>query len=543
MPSISTMLYPIPAYVRVEVNWADVGAAVGAAVYRVDCLTGERVPLRPYVSFSGDFLDLSCGYGIFWDTEPQLDRCVYYCTDAADAAGDLVTAPAANLVTDTFTRVVAAGMGSTDNGLPYTVSGGIAANYSVNGTKGQQQLTGTNVARRSTVDPGHVAFDAQITLSPGVLALTQPIVAGIMGRASSSTNYYTADAQFGPGGTVSLYIREGAVEGAHIDLVSTSTSIVQVASTAVTVRFQGIGNQLRAKLWEATTPEPTDWMVTTTSSTWLTQTQLGFRSILIVGNTNVTPVNILYDNFLVTDPCADPETIEVCSEDLVVPSSGDFRLGDPVRPCNDVTLQLVGEIDPACVPTQGIFFGNMADESYESNSGALLPTNDSYPIVVNRARRAVTSSLAVATRTFNDRDAMLNLLAPGSPVFLRGPAQYGIPDRYMSVGTVVVGRHVSDHKVQPRSIDMPHAAVRRPSGPSQGVCGTRVDDLCDIYGSWDAVIAAGLTYADLLRGAASNVTPIPDTVERDWAEVNSDYASWTALNAGEANWDETLAGD
>lgn len=543
MPAISTMVYPIPAYVRVETNWADVGSAVRAAVYRVDCLTGDRVPLRPYVSFSGDFMDVSCGLGIWWDTEAQLDRCVYYCTQAQDAAGNLVTAPLANIVTDTFTRVVAAGMGSTDNGLAYTIAGGIAANYSVNGTRGQHQLTGTNVSRHSWVNAGHVAFDATITLSPQVVALTQPIVTGLIGRVTNSTAYYSADAQFLPGGNVSLYLREGPVEGAHIDLTSVSTSIIQTAATFVTLRFQGIGNQLRAKLWEATAPEPVNWMVTATSSTYLSQTNIGFRSILIVGNTNVPPVNVVYDNFLVTDPCADPVTVETCTGSVVVPSSGDFRLGDPVRPCNDVTLLFDAPIDPDCAPTQGIFFGNMADEAFPANTGTFIPVNARYPIVASRTRQAITSTLTIASKTFPDRDAVRTLTEPGSPLFLRGPAQYGIEDRYMSVGDVTETRPVSDHRVPPRTITLPHAEVARPSGPSQGVCGTRVEDLCDTYSSWDAIVAAGLTYADLLRGKASPDTPIPDTVERTWTELNSDYGSWNALNAGEPNWDQTLAGD
>jgi hypothetical protein len=201
------------------------------------------------------------------------------------------------------------------------------------------------------------------------------------------------------------------------------------------------------------------------------------------------------------------------------------------------------DIDPACVPTQGVFFADMSEtETFPAHSGNFLPTNSKYPIVVNRQRQAITATLDLVTRTFDDRDAIRLLDDPGSPLLLRGPADYGIYDRYMSVTDVSEGRHLSDHKIQPRSVTMPHLEVARPSGPTQGVCGARVDDLCDIYPTWTALAASGLTWADLLRGKASNDTPVPDSVERTWSDVNSTYASWTAVNSGNTDWDDLLDG-
>ena len=751
MPSISTMLYPAPAYVKVEANWADVPWATGAAVYRVDCLTGERVPLRPYVSFDGDFLDLSCGYGIWWDTEPQLDRCVYYCTQAVDAARDLVTSPAdfeafdtftrtiVATVSDTFTRVVANGWGNADTGQAWTNSGGVAGDYNVAAGKGTCSLGVVNSSRfetlssisladvdmyadisvpvvatgasistglrlRSsttsdfyyieidwrtdstarlqlvsrvagvsttiagpinkgtyaaadtwrvrgrvvgtslfgklwkvgtpepftwdawaqtstivaaapvgtrcllsagntnvlpvvisfdniqvyavtygwgtltsgqtwtpsggnafeyTVYDGHGATDLDTstgsrrvlvtgltpqdseqaaTFTIPVVALTDSIDVGLMSRYAGSGDYYLAVAHFHNVGNFDVRIRK-QVGGVFTTLVISSIVGTYAAGESFRIRFITQGNGLMVKAWRITDPEPAAWQAVTTDTSFTGTGQVGVRNNLQAANTNVPPVTIFVDDYVLSDPCSDMVVVEVCSDDLVVPSSGEFRFGDPVRPCNDVTLQLVGEIDPSCVPTQGIFFGNMADETYDNNTGNLLPINDEFPIVVSRTRRAVVSTLTTATRTFADRDAMLRLLKPGSPQLLRGPAQYGIPDRYMSVGPVTVGRHVSDHKVEPRSIEMPHAAVRRPSGPSQGVCGTRVEDQCDIYATWDEVAAAGLTYADLLRGLASNDTPIPATDARNWDDVNAEFTDWNDLKASEPDWNETLAGD
>lgn len=546
MPSISTMLYPIPAYVRVEVNWADFGQATGAAVYRVDCLTGERVPLRPYVSFDGDFIDLSCGYAIFWDTEPQLDRCVYYCTQAIDASGDPVTTPASAPMAYTFSTAVVNGWGPTDTGQVVTLTGGtVPGDYDVAAGFGTQTHTAVNVEHVSSVDTGVINQDLYVdSMIPYGSALTAGISAQLWGRMVDTNNKYGLDTTLDTAGTLTMQAFK--IDGGAFTALGGSVVLAtgHVNSTWYTLRLQVWGNQVRAKGWLRTTPEPVAWQVDVVDSSPLTEGTLSaVRTNLAPGNTNTLPAVFGWDNWFVYEPCAEATTVELCSDDLVVPSSGDFRFGDPVRPCNDVTLQLVGEIDPACVPTQGIFFGNMADEAYDSNTGNLLPVNDSYPIVVSRARRAVTSTLTVATRTFADRDAMLQLLAPGSPQLLRGPAQYGIPDRYMSVGPVTVGRHLSDHRIEPRSVEMPHAAVRRPSGPSQGVCGARVEDLCDTYDTWDEIVAAGFTYADLLRGAASSDTPLPVTDARTWDDVDTEFTDWDDLEASEPDWNSTLAGD
>ncbi len=548
MPSISTMLYPAPGYVRVEANWADVNSATGAAVYRVDCLTGERVPLRPYVSFNGDFLDLSCGYGIWWDTEPQLDRCVYYCTQAINAAGDVVTSPAAATYQDTFTRTVVNGWGSADTGQTYQLVGGtVPGDYDVTAGRGTFTITTNGVPREAIVTTVNEAngFLYGFYQHPVV-----PTGAGhemdVRVRRVDGSNFLDMRIFINTTNTIQAVVRQ-VVAGVESNVVFSSTLTNAsggniLATDPLKYRIDFWGSILRAKVWKATDPEPATYAATT-AVTFLDAGTISYIGLTSGGSTNALPITLLWDNHLLTDPCATATPIEVCSSDVTVPSSGDFRFGDPVRPCNDVTLLLVGGIDPDCVPTQGIFFGSMDPaETYAANSGAMMPVNDAYPIAVSRTRRAVVSALTVVSRTFADRDAVLNLMAPGSPQLLRGPAQYGIPDRYLLAADVAVERHMSDHRIQPRSISIPHAAVRRPSGPSQGVCGARVRDLCDIYTSWDAMKAAGLTWADLLRGKASTHTPIPDTVERTWNDVNATYANWTAVNSGNTDWDDLRDG-
>jgi len=548
VPSISTMLYPAPGYVRVETNWADVTQATGVKVERVDCLTGERVPLRPYVSYSGDYLTLSCGYAIFWDTEPQLDRCVYYCATAIDAAGAVVTTTAAYLYSDTFTRTVVDGWGTSDSNHTYQLLGGtVPGDYDVNGSQGTFTITTNNVPREAIViglsEPNGILYGYY----------QHPVVPTGAGhemdvriRRVDSNNFCDLRIFFGTGNTITIAVRQvlAGVETALVGfpgVVDASGALVTTI-TPLNYRIDFWGSILRAKVWPATEPEPATYLATTTV-THLSAGSVAYLGTTGGGSTNVLPITLKFDNHLLSDPCADLVTIETCSDDLIVPSNGDFRLGDPVRPCNDVTLRLGEEIDPNCVPTQGIFFGHVGpDETFAAHSGTFLPTNSKYPIAVNRQRQAVTSTLAVVTRTFPDRDDLRALNDPGSPLLLRGPATYGVDDRYMSVTDVTEHRPLADHKIAPRAVDLPHIEVARPSGPTQGVCGARVDDLCDIYATWSAIEAAGLTWADLLRGKASNDTPVPDSTERTWAQVNSTYADWNAVNAGNTDWDDLLDG-
>jgi hypothetical protein len=535
MPAISAIVVPRPAYVYLEANLADVSGAVYGCVDRVDCLTGERFQLRPYVSYStSGCLSLSCGQGIWWDTEAPLDRCLYYCVTAMDADGNIITQPADPLILATFSTVAVASWPPADTGQIFTNTGGAAADYSGTGTRGQHAVTSTGVLRVSSTAMTTANATATVTAFPAAVALTQATEQHLWLRADAAgANGYRARLRFNTAATVDL-ILESVVAGVATSLGLVSAFSAYAATSGFGVRLQTWGNQISASAWDITGPEPATAMITATSTVHTAAGSVAMSSLRNAGNTNGT-VNFQWDNLTVTDVCADAVPAQACTPEVVVPSGGCFRLGDPVRPCHDQIVCLEG--GDGCVPGEGIYFGNMSPEQYPDNSGQLLPVNARRPITVSRNRRDVQSALTLVTATFGDRDDVLTLNEPGSPLLWRGPAEYGIPDRYMSVLDVDVERSFSDHREEPRVIGMPHWAVDAPVGPATGVCGTRVTDLCDVYATWDALIAAGLTYADLLRGAAG----APGDVRVDpvtWSEVNAAYANWTALNAGEDDWND-----
>lgn len=546
MPSITAVPYPTLLNVRVEINWADVTQATHATVWRVDCVTGERSQLHPYVAYNGDgYLLLSCGQALFWDTEAPLDKCFYYCTTAQDSAGNEVTTAAGYLYSDTFTRTVVDGWGTADTGQTYTLAGGAApGDYDVNGSQGTFTITSNNVQRTATVN--------SLSEPNGTLYgyYKHPVVPtgaghemGVRARFVDGNNFVDLRLFLNTGNNITIAIRQVAagVETALVGFpgVAYAGGGLVAADEAVNYRLDFWGNILRAKVWPAVEPEPVAYLATTTV-TFLTAGSASYTGFTNPGSTNVLPITLKFDTHLLVDPCADLVVIEQCTTEMTLASNGVNMLRDPLNPCHDRQVVMCWTANPVCVPGQGIFFARMEDQDYPSRSGALNPSNSALPVPVIRQRGGPDSTLVLVTRSFVDRDAVVNLNRPGTVLLWQSPPAYGIADRYMGVGPLGEGRYNTDHRYQPRVMTLPHVSMDRPEGPANGVCGAQVSDLCDIYSSWDALIAAGLTWMDLLRGAAS--TDIPDLGERTWADVNSTYASWTAVNAGNTNWTDLLNG-
>ena len=541
MPSIVAVPYPTRGHVLVEVNLADVSGATFACVEAVTGAgTSEEVrrQLHSYVSYNSDgCIALSCGQAIFWDTEISCGVPTRYCVTAINAADEVITQPAAALATDTFTRVVVDGWGSADSGQTYTNTGGAAADYDVTGTRGQHSVTSTGVLRVSSFPMTTANAVAQITAFPTAVALTQPLEQHLWLRADAAgANGYRARISYTTAGTASL-ILESVVAGVATSLGSASFFTTYTATSGIAIKLQAWGNQISASAWDFTTPEPADFMITATSSVHTTPGVVAASSLRVAGNTNGT-VDMQWDNLSILDVCAEAVPVELCTEDFTIACDGCFRLGDPVRPCNDVRICLCADgVD--CGGTGGLFFAGMTQDVYAANSGNLLPVNGKYPIVISRTRRSAGGQFDIVATSFDERDDLLNLLEPGGPLLWRGPAEFGTGDRYISVGDVPVAPQLRDLTIQPRLMALPFLVTKAPVGPSQGVCGARVDDLCDVYDTWTEMVAAGLTYADLLRGDAST----PGSGLATWDEINAENVDWNALQAAETNWTDVLDGD
>jgi hypothetical protein len=187
---------------------------------------------------------------------------------------------------------------------------------------------------------------------------------------------------------------------------------------------------------------------------------------------------------------------------VVVPSLGACWLKDPLRPGSNVRVDFAFDPNPACTPTEGVFFQSMDTEQRGANAVTFNVNNQAQPLVVSKTRSSITSALTLVSRTFADRDRLNTALSYGSPLLFQVPDEYGIPDQYLSVGTTTVTRILPDHRFPIRVFQLPYAAVSAPGGPMQGTVGARWQDTCNRYATWNAITSAGLTWTQVLDGGA-----------------------------------------
>lgn len=183
-------------------------------------------------------------------------------------------------------------------------------------------------------------------------------------------------------------------------------------------------------------------------------------------------------------------------------SLGSCQLKDPLRPGLNVRVDFAFDPNPLCTPSEGVFWQSLDAEAQAANAAVFNINNQANPLVVSKVRSAVTSTLTLVTRTFPDRDRLNALLQSGSPLLFQAPDEYGLPDRYMSVGADTVSRVLPDHKFPIRVFSLPHSVVGAPGGPMQGTVGARWADTCNRYATWALVNAAGLTWTQVLDGLA-----------------------------------------
>jgi hypothetical protein len=186
----------------------------------------------------------------------------------------------------------------------------------------------------------------------------------------------------------------------------------------------------------------------------------------------------------------------------LLPSLGACRFKDPLRPGNNVRVDFAFDPNPLCIPAEGVFWQSLDVESQAANAATFNVNNQPNPVVVSKQRSSVTSTLTLVSRTFPDRDRLVALLAPGSPLLFQAPDEYGLPDRYLSVGADTISRVLPDHRIPLRVFSMPHAVVSAPGGPMQGTVAARWSDTCNRFASWAGVTGAGLTWTQVLDGLA-----------------------------------------
>lgn len=238
---------------------------------------------------SGTTFDVETHEGAEWTTTSGFDLGI---------GGERMTVSAiAGSFSDSFTRTVANGWGTSTSGHAWSTTGGVAADYSVNGTRGIISLPAVG-SLRSTYIAGLpvAAIDRTVTVRVPVLATGAPIQVRSVARWDTAANtYYMAQLQIETSAAVNLQLRK-TVAGSNTTLRSmTLLGVTHTTTTDYKVRFKVQGSRLYVKVWTTGT-EPAQWTDTAYDTEITAAGVWGVRCSLNSGNTNALPVAIQVDD-------------------------------------------------------------------------------------------------------------------------------------------------------------------------------------------------------------------------------------------------------
>jgi hypothetical protein len=242
------------------------------------------------------------------DVAPVYDPSMLWTTDTGEVPWDVrvggevmrVTAVSSK-ITDTFTRTAASSWGTADSGQAWSTSGGTGTDYAVAAGVGTHTLGSVDVSRRVFTSLGYADCDLYGSVTTSAAATGAPIYAGLTARYVDIDNLFMARLAFSTANVITIAIVR-RIAGAESVLASAVLSYTYTPGSYFRIRFQASGARLRAKAWPvADAVETPEWQVTVADGAHSSATSVGVRSILEVGNTNVSPV-VSYDDLAVVNP-------------------------------------------------------------------------------------------------------------------------------------------------------------------------------------------------------------------------------------------------
>lgn len=210
------------------------------------------------------------------------------------AGGEVMRVSAVADIRDTFTRSVSNGWGNATSGQVWSTSGGAAADYSVNGTRGLVSLGSVGVSRSTSLAVTARDIDVSMTVATDKVATGDWIFPSLLGRFIDASNFYRARLEMKHTGTIGITLTKvvagvDTVLGSGVDIGS------YAAGERFAVRLRIVGDEIKAKLWRAVKPEP-DWTATATDTALTAAGAVGTRNLLGSANTNTLPVTLSWDD-------------------------------------------------------------------------------------------------------------------------------------------------------------------------------------------------------------------------------------------------------
>lgn len=464
---------------------------------------------------------------------------------------------------DLFTRVVANSWGNATTGQAWTSTGGVAANFSVNGTQGLHAVTTVNASRRSVLDTGFPDMGGQFQVTIPVTATTNPIDSGLYLRHIDVSNNYYINISIAPSNTVTLSIRRNVL-GVETTLTSVVLAQTHAAGATWFVKGEICGSTVRGKAWRSTVTEP-GWVSTTTDSAVTTGNEIGARSFVGTGNPAIT---FTYDNafsyvsqpirlyrvtpdgvrtevrgspgntedataaaasatatywdgeapfdvdvyYEMTSACS--ATTVLTSNTVNLDSGGDGWLRDPTDPGLNLRIVMDDFFDE-CVDEDVIVFSGLDTREYENASGVFDRVNTARPNTVSMKRKNNGSTLYLTSFSLDDIDTLEDIFANGRVLLLTLPTVYGWAHRsfgtdYITCFDITQSLLGVDQRVSTRVWTIPYRLSTEPVDTSEGGTGgngiggggATYDILAaSVIGTtYNSLTAAGFTYTQIAQG-------------------------------------------
>lgn len=261
---------------------------------------------------SATTFDVETVEGAEWTTTAGFDVGV---------GGERITVSAiAGSFSDSFTRTVASGWGTSTSGHAWSTNGGVAADYSTNGSRGIISLGAVNALRSTYIADLPVAnLDRTFITRIPVLATGAGILVRQVARWDVAANsYYAAGLQVETDQSVTANLQV-VIAGAVTTLATrTVAGLTHTTTTDFRIRFRLDGPRLVMKVWGGST-EPPQWTLAAYDTSLTAAGVWGYRVRLNTGNTNALPVLLQFD----TDATVHPQKFTVTRAVNNVPKAHD----------------------------------------------------------------------------------------------------------------------------------------------------------------------------------------------------------------------------
>lgn len=217
--------------------------------------------------------------------------------------GETMTATAISAsIVDSFTRTVSNGWGTSDSGLAWTASGGVAGDYNV--AAGVGTIAQSTVSVNRQMEIGSLTTTDQrnrIFFTAPALATGDSYNVYLWARRVDANNYYRFQAIMRTSGVIDVDLT--IITGGVVTSLGSASGVAAYAATDVIgVSIEAVGGQVRGRVWNFTSnnTEPTTWTVEATN-TVIPAGKQGLHVMRNAGNTNAAPT-IAFDLFALVNP-------------------------------------------------------------------------------------------------------------------------------------------------------------------------------------------------------------------------------------------------